>query len=338
MQYTNILKDKVKKSTKDIKEVLKQIKKYDRIVIFRHIMPDFDALGSQMGLYTWLKDNFPNKDIHVTGEDHVTFTPRLYPYMEKLEDSFFEEKPFLAISLDCSDRKRISDDRLFKAEYIIKIDHHPNVDSYGNINIVYDELASCSELVVNILLSFGNKFVMTKQAASYFYSAIVGDSGRFLFNSTSSHTFEVANQLISTGFDLSKDVYQKMYVKQIDDLKVTAYVLNHFKVSKQGVAYYVLPIDIQQKLKITPERGKENVNVFSNIDGIEIWCSITENPATNVWKVSIRSKQFAINEVASHFNGGGHDQASGCEIKNLDELPQLIKELDEVIKTHKSNK
>lgn len=336
MQYTKLLQDKVKSSAKDIKKVLALIKKYDRIVLFRHTMPDFDALGTQLGFYTWLKDNFKDKDVHIVGENHVTFTPRLYPEMEVLSDEFFDEKPFLAIVCDCGDSKRISDQRALKGETIVKIDHHPNKEPYGNINIVYDELASCSELVVNILLSFGSKYVISQEAAKYFYGAIVGDSGRFLFNSTSTHTFEIANQLISTGFDLSKDVYQKMYVKQIDDLKVTAYVLGHFKVSKAGVAYYVLPFDIQQKLKITPERGKENVNVFSNIDGIEVWCSITENPPANNWKVSIRSKEFAINGVAAHYNGGGHDQASGCEIASLDELPALIKELDAVIKANKN--
>ena len=245
---------------------------------------------------------------------------------------FFENK-FLAIVCDTGNSKRISDERYKKADYIIKIDHHPNKEPYGNINVVFDQLASCSELVVNILLSYGKKYIFSKLAASYFYSGIVGDSGRFLYNSTSSHTFEIANELITTGFNLSKDVYQKMYLKQIDDLKVTAYVLSHFKVSKHGVSYYVLPIDIQEKLKITPERGKENVNMFSNIQGIEIWCSITENPQLGVWKVSIRSKEIAVNGVAEKYNGGGHDNASGCEIKDLSELPQLIKDLDNLIKS-----
>ena len=332
MNYSKLLKNTVKSSSQDICQILKLIKRYDRIVVFRHQMPDFDAFGSQLGLATWLKDNFPSKEIHVVRENHVSFTPRLYPEMEIVEDSFFENK-FLAIVCDTGNSKRISDERYKKADYIIKIDHHPNKEPYGNINVVFDQLASCSELVVNILLSYGKKYIFSKLAASYFYSGIVGDSGRFLYNSTSSHTFEIANELITTGFNLSKDVYQKMYLKQIDDLKVTAYVLSHFKVSKHGVSYYVLPIDIQEKLKITPERGKENVNMFSNIQGIEIWCSITENPQLGVWKVSIRSKEIAVNGVAEKYNGGGHDNASGCEIKDLSELPQLIKDLDNLIKS-----
>lgn len=322
------IKELIKKNKKSYKQVLSMIKKYDKIVIFRHEMPDYDALGTQMGLATWLKENFKEKEIHVTGQNHVCFTPRLYPYMEEMEDAWFDNNEFLAIVVDTGNTARISDKRYQKAKNIIKIDHHPNKEPYGDIVIVNDELASCAELVANMLVYFNKK--LSKEAAHYFYSGIAGDSGRFLYNSTSAHTFAIAQILIETGFNLSKDVYQKMYQKNIDDLKVTAYVLNDFKVSKGGVAYYVLPSDIQEKLKITTERGKENVNLFANIEGINAWCSITEDPKEGLWRVSIRSKEAPINGVAQMFEGGGHDQASGCKLHDIKDLPKLIEELDKL--------
>mgnify|MGYP004663044765 FL=1 len=322
------IKELIKKNKKSYKQVLSMIKKYDKIVIFRHEMPDYDALGTQMGLATWLKENFKEKEIHVTGQNHVCFTPRLYPYMEEMEDAWFDNNEFLAIVVDTGNTARISDKRYQKAKNIIKIDHHPNKEPYGDIVIVNDELASCAELVANMLVYFNKK--LSKEAAHYFYSGIAGDSGRFLYNSTSTHTFAIAQILIETGFNLSKDVYQKMYQKNIDDLKVTAYVLNDFKVSKGGVAYYVLPSDIQEKLKITTERGKENVNLFANIEGINAWCSITEDPKEGLWRVSIRSKETPINGVAQMFEGGGHDQASGCKLHDIKDLPKLIAELDKL--------
>lgn len=322
------IKELIKKNKKSYKQVLSMIKKYDKIVIFRHEMPDYDALGTQMGLATWLKENFKEKEIHVTGQNHVCFTPRLYPYMEEMKDAWFDNNEFLAIVVDTGNTARISDKRYQKAKNIIKIDHHPNKEPYGDIVIVNDELASCAELVANMLVYFNKK--LSKEAAHYFYSGIAGDSGRFLYNSTSAHTFAIAQILIETGFNLSKDVYQKMYQKNIDDLKVTAYVLNDFKVSKGGVAYYVLPSDVQEKLKITTERGKENVNLFANIEGINAWCSITEDPKEGLWRVSIRSKETPINGVAQMFEGGGHDQASGCKLHDIKDLPKLIAELDKL--------
>ena len=66
------------------RSIYSAIERYDRIVIFRHIKPDFDAMGSQMGLYTFLKDNFPNKEIHYVGDNHISFTPRVFPETETL--------------------------------------------------------------------------------------------------------------------------------------------------------------------------------------------------------------------------------------------------------------
>ena len=85
-------------------------------------------------------------------------------------------------------------------------------------------------------------------------------------------------------------------------------------------------------MKITTERGKENVNLFSNIEGINAWCSVTEDPKDKCWRVSIRSKRTPINEVAAKFDGGGHAQASGAKIKKIEELPLLIDELDKLFR------
>ena len=313
---------------KDYRRILSAIKRYDRIAIFRHIMPDYDALGTQMGLATWIKDNFPEKEVKVFGDNHVTFTPRLFPEMDKENEEWFKQ-PFLAFILDVSNKSRIADPRWKKAKFKIKIDHHPNVEPFANIEVVNTNACAASENVMNMILTLKGDYKLSVEAASYFYIAIVGDSGRFQYSSTSEHTFVVASKLLSTGIQLSK-IYQRMYLKEIDDLKVTAYVLNNFLVSPKGVAYYVLPYDIQQQLKITTERGKENVNLFANIEGINAWCSITEDVKDSCWRISIRSKEVPINGVATMFEGGGHAQASGAKINTLDDLDRFIGELDKL--------
>lgn len=326
----SIIEEGQKFATKN-RHFLKLIEKYDRICVFRHIMPDYDALGTQFGLATWLKDNFPNKEIKVVGDNHVTFTPRLFPEMDKLSDSWFN-KPFLAIIVDVANLPRIADPRFEKAEAIITIDHHPHTDDFALFDITDTSCAAASELVVSLLLNH-KKYKISAKSAEYFYIALVGDSGRFQYSSTSPLTFAVASNLISTGIKIS-NIYEKMYLKQIDDLAVTAYILNHYNISPKGVAYYVLDEKIQKELKITTERGKENVNLFSNIEGINIWCSITEDtdPKDPCWRISIRSRNYTVNGVATEFGGGGHAQASGAKIKTLDELPKFIEALDNLIK------
>lgn len=330
MKLNQKIVDFLKPNKKDVTRILSAIKRYDRIAIFRHSKPDFDALGSQMGLAIWLKDNFPNKEIRVLGDNHVTFTPRLYPEMDNLSEDWFKT-PFLAIVLDTANTSRIADPRWKKAKFKIKIDHHPEVEKYGKIQVVRTDACAAAEILTDILLSFKGNYVLSKKAASYLYSGIAGDSGRFQYSSTSEVSFITASYLLAAGIELS-DVYQRMYQKKIEDLQVTAYILNHFSVSEHGVAYYVLDANIQKELNITTERGKENVNLFSNIEGINAWCSITEDSKDNCWRISIRSKATPINEVAAKWEGGGHAQASGAKIDNLEQLSAFINDLDQLFK------
>ncbi len=310
-------------------KIYKAIEKYDRIVVFRHIKPDFDAMGTQMGLYTFLKDNFPNKEIHFVGDNHVTFTPRLFPKTEELPSSFFDDHNFLAIVVDVGDPERIADPRFKLARCKAKLDHHPCKVEIAKGRTVCDlDKAAAAEIVANFLLSWKGK-TLSKEAARYLYIALVGDSGRFMFSSTTAHTFAIAKALIDTGIDI-REIYLSMYEKTIDSLKSQAYVLSNFHVSPHGVAYYLLPCDVQEKLKITTEQGKENVNMFSNIAGINAWCSITEDPDPKepCWRISIRSKKADISPIAFKWGGGGHAQASGAKIKDLSELDAFIGDLD----------
>ena len=332
MKLAPEIKELGKKFKSQIVGIENAIRKYDRIAIFRHIMPDYDALGTQLGLYHFIKDNFPNKEVKMFGDNHVTFTPRIFPEMDRDGDSWFD-KPFLAIIVDVSNKSRIADPRFEKADFIIKIDHHPNTEDFANINVVDTSTAAASELMVALLLNFKHKYEISEASATNFYIGIVGDSGRFQYSSTSALTFAVASVLITKGIKLN-EIYSKMYLKQIDDLAVTAYILNNYKISPKGVAYYVLDSQLQKDLKITTERGKENVNLFSNIQGINIWCSITQddNLKEPCWRISIRSRDYVVNGVATEFGGGGHTQASGAKITTLDELPKFIAALDALIK------
>ena len=325
-----IFYSRTKQFAKEIDATLEAIKSYERIVVFRHTKPDYDAIGSQLGLYYFLKDNFKGKELHFVGENHVSLTGRCFPEMEKVDDSFFD-KPFLGIVLDCSTAERISDERYQKAEKLIKIDHHPNVDPYGDIQIVDTTMAAAGELLANILLSFDGDYVIGKESAENLYKAIVGDSGRFLYESTTVHTFRICEILLAKGIDLSQ-VYLEMYNKSLSDLEVQAYILRHYKVTEHGIAYYVLNDETLKRFNLPPERGKDNVNIFAHFDGIHAWLSVSEDKAKDEWRVSIRSEHESIQQIAEKYNGGGHDQASGAKLKSLDELDGLLKDLDDLFK------
>ena len=326
------LAEEAKPFVRKYNKLYKMIEKYNKIAIFRHQKPDYDAQGSQMGLYHFLKDNYPNKEIVYVGENHVTLTPKCFPVTMEVKDEWFDEG-VLAIVCDTSDKKRISDTRWKRADYLVKIDHHPDVNHYGKISIVDPSLAAASELIANFCLYgvYNKNLVLNHDAAEYLYIALVGDSGRFLYDSCTVHTFVVAQELIKRGLILS-DIYHNMYSQSLDSLKVTQYVMNNYQITEKGVAYYIFDDAALKRFGLRPEQGKENINIFDHFDNVKIWLSVSEVKEKNEWKVSIRSSKYDIDGIAMKYHGGGHAQASGAKLKSLKQLPTLIKDLEDLIK------
>ena len=134
------------------KQVLKAIKKYDKIVVIRHDVPDFDASGSQFGLVQWIKDNFPSKEVYAVGKAHKYFSPSLYPVTDTVD---LTNEKFLLIVVDCANQPRIDGKELIaQADFVVKIDHHPLCDNYGDIVIVDEHAAAAAELVAEMLISY----------------------------------------------------------------------------------------------------------------------------------------------------------------------------------------
>ena len=84
------------------------------------------------------------------------------------------------------------------ASYIIKIDHHPLSDDFGDVSIIDEHAAAAAELLADILFSF--KMKVSQKCAYYLYSAIVGDSGRFQYSDTNPRTFKVVSKLFESKF------------------------------------------------------------------------------------------------------------------------------------------
>ncbi|MFA6755210.1 MAG: bifunctional oligoribonuclease/PAP phosphatase NrnA [Bacilli bacterium] len=327
----NFLLEEITKNKEKYDYILSKIKEYKKICVFRHIVPDYDALGTQFGLSTFLKDNFKDKEIYEMGDNSPSFTNTLFPPTSKLKDDFFNEK-FLSIIVDVSDKKRIADPRFNRTKDVIVIDHHPKSDNVSSYEIIETDKAAASEIVTSMLLYFETQgYILSNKASEYLFIGLVGDSGRFLYNSTTPGTFEIAAELENKGLNLTK-IYEKMYRKDIKDLNFVKFVLDNYKISKYGVCYYVLTNMDLINLGLTSDQGKELVNFFSNYDGINIWCSITEDVTEPCFRISLRSRNLVVSEVAKKFEGGGHDQAAGCQIKDLTELPKLIDALDDVVK------
>ena len=312
-----------------------KIEQYDNIVVYRHEAPDFDALGSQMGMVNWLKDNFPNKEIHFVGDKHATFMPKLFPFPEdEIIDPSFFEKEHLAITIDISNLSRLAHrETLFKAKEIIKIDHHPipekKEEQFGDYLIVYPDRPAAAEMVALFFLTREDKYRISKDTASYLYTGIVGDTGRFMYSDTDEATLTIAASLLGIGIDKTH-IYDLMYETDMRRINILKFVLNNYHVTEKGTCYYVIKKEDLEALNMNALEGSLHINTFRTIDTVRVVASITWEDKIKQYVISLRSRNLKVAPVAVKFNGGGHDFAAGCKIKSLDELPALLKELDEI--------
>ena len=127
----------------ELTSILEQIKKYNKIIIHRHQRPDPDAIGSQVGLAEILKASFPYKQVYVVGKHIPGFD--WIGTMDEIESDVYDDA--LVIVTDTANAPRIDDRRFNNGDELIKIDHHPNDEPYGDLMWVRDDASSCSEMI-----------------------------------------------------------------------------------------------------------------------------------------------------------------------------------------------
>lgn len=309
-------------------QILEEIRQYETIIIHRHIRPDPDAYGSQCGLAEILKASFPNKNIFVTGETEPSLE-FLYK-MDKVEDETYSGA--LVIVCDTANQARISDQRYNRGGKLIKIDHHPNEDKYGDLLWVETSASATSEMIYELYLEGKDQgLVLSKKAAQLLYAGIVGDTGRFLFPSTTEKTFRYASALISEGIEFAP-LYDELYKTKRNVAKLSGYVLQNFSLTSYGAASMKLSNDILSDYGVTPSEASQLVGILGNIEGVISWVFFVEEK--DQIRVRLRSKGPVINVLARKYNGGGHPLASGASVYSWEEAEQVVEDLDQLLQNH----
>ncbi|EMB85122.1 DHH family phosphoesterase [Streptococcus mutans] len=306
------------------KTILAKIKAYDTIIIHRHMKPDPDALGSQVGLKEMITSNFPQKTVKVTGYNEPSLS--WLAQMDDVSDKDYEGA--LVIVVDTANRPRIDDQRYLNGNFLIKIDHHPNEDHYGDLSYVDTKASSASEIITDFALQ--NQLKLSDQAARLLYAGILGDTGRFLYPATTSKTFIIASELLKYDFDFAA------LARQMDSFpykiaKLQAYVFENLEIDKNGAARIILSQKILKKFNLTDAETSAIVSSPGKIDTVQVWAIFVEQ-ADGHYRVRLRSKSTVINEVAKRHAGGGHPLASGANSYSLAENEDIYQELKNLLK------
>lgn len=306
-------------------QIIDTIKQYETIIIHRHVRPDPDAYGSQLGLKYILEHNYPEKRILAAGEHDSTMDFLGVP--DEVSDTDFGGS--LIIVTDTANTERIDDQRYTGGDKIIKIDHHPNDDAYGDILFVDTKASSSSEMIYELFTAGQQKegWKLPETAARQLYAGIIGDTGRFLFPSTTQKTFKIAGELIKSDFDRNA-LHNGMYEMERKLLHLQGYIYQNFKMDENGAAYVKITLDVLREFEVTATETSLLVSSLGNVKGMKAWVIFIEEE--DEIRVRLRSKGPVINGLAKEFNGGGHPMASGATAYSWDEAERVIVRLKEI--------
>ena len=314
-----------------LQQILDKIKQYDRIMLFRHARNDGDCVGATKGLKAILKLSFPEKQIYLIDEDRAEYLAFLGEDDAPVEDALYTDA--LGIVLDTGNTGRISNPKYELCRELIKIDHHINVNPYGDLSWVEEEASSACEMVAKFYFTFKDQLKIDREAATYLYTGMVTDSGRVRFSSTSGDTLRMAGMLLDLGID-TEVLYANLYLQDTETFKFKSYVYKNMKMTPAGVAYLYISRATMEKYGLSHEQAASAGSLLDSIKGSLIWMIFIEHE-TEI-RVRLRSRFVTVNQIAERYNGGGHACASGATVRNKRQAMALVAEADQTLAKYKA--
>lgn len=303
-----------KKTARAVEKALRRAK---NVLVASHQDPDGDSLGSQLALLAYLKRK--KKKVLAVNQGGI---PNKYRFLDPqglIREAVFplpEFAPEVAFVVECPSLERIGCVRqLLRPEtVIVNIDHHPSNQKFGQINWLDPKASAVGEMIYDFLAAV--RFKITPPVAQSIYTAILTDTGRFRYRSTTPRTLEVCARLMRQGADPQKITEEVYYRVSEADLRLVARVLEGAELHRAGEICF-LSID-RALLDSTGAKFEDTEGVVDYslyIRDVKVGVLFKEVGPERT-KVSLRSQNgINISAVARHFNGGGHPNASGCALE-----------------------
>ena len=311
--------------------ILEEIKKANSIVIVTHESPDGDAIGSSLAMELALRSIGKKSDI-IIPEYPRTFN--FLPNAKNVKDKSDLKKYDLAISLDCTDLRRINGKEYFEeAKRTIVIDHHGTNSMYGDINFVNPVAPACCEILVGMFTYFN--IDINKEIGTCILTGIITDTGGFKYQSVTAETFEFTAELLRKGVNVSEIYQTALETRTMANFQLLKKTLNRMEILEDGKVTFTY-ITNQDETEVNAEPGDHEglVEIGRDIEGVEISILLRQKDNEDKYKVSMRSRNYVnVSDICYIFGGGGHPKAAGCLIQGTVEQikEKLLREIRKVI-------
>ena len=314
--------------------ILNKIKENDTIFLFRHVRNDGDCVGATKGLKSIITATWPEKQVYVIDADTAKYLEFMGPEDEEVAEELYASA--LGIVLDTASEARISNRKYTLCKELIKIDHHIPLETYGDLQWVEEERSSCCEMIVDFYRTFRDELVLTSEGATYLYTGMVTDSGRFKYDGVSGETLRCAAELLDVGVD-TETLFARLYLEAFEYLKFKAAIYQRMQITPNGVAWIFVDKAMQEEFQLSLEQSSAIIGNLDSIRGCISWLAFIETgDETGAIRVRLRSRFVHINGIAEKYRGGGHACASGATVYSAEEMQSLLAETDKLVGEYKA--
>src|ERR1700732_802466 len=292
-----------------LREVLLQIQQRKRFVLTSHARPDGDAIGSALACCQVLRAM--GKQADVVLHDGVPRIYRSLPFADQVLQADRVGGDYqAAIILECDSIHRTRLEGL-EDRFLISIDHHLSGRPFAHVNWIDPQAAATAEMVFRLAREAGVKF--SPEMATCLYTALMTDTGSFMFQSTNEKTFALARELVLAGADPAHCARGIYFAHSVAKLRLLGEALR--SLSLEGhIGYAWVTQKEVERCGAIEEDCEGLVNYVLSIGGIEV-AAFFRGLAEGRYRVSRRSKgKLDVAHVAESFGGGGHECASGCSV------------------------
>ncbi len=313
-----------------LNKIYKTIKKYDEIVIARHVGPDPDAVASQIALRDSILLTFPSKKVYAVGLGVSKF--KTYGLLDHVDYSTLNNP--LLIVLDVPNMARIDGIENLQYQEILKIDHHPKEDIKGVVEWVDEKKSSTCQMVCELILN--TRLKLNTKIAENLFLGIVSDSERFSLKNTTYETFDTVKNLLKVSKIDFTSLYDILYTRPFIEYKFIAFITNNLVIDENKMGYIKISDKDLKEYNVDLATPSNLINNYNFINELLVWTFITEDVKNKQYKISIRSRGPIINKIASNYNGGGHKFACGARINTMEEVDNLLKDLSKACKSYEN--
>ena len=313
-------------------DIIKKIENCQRFIVTAHARPDLDAIGSELALDEYLRQR--DKDCLILNSDPIpsahrfidpqrrvrTFSPTRHRSVIDRAEVIFA----LDVSGGWKRTGRVGEALAGASAQVVRIDHHPDDQAFGDLMAVDLDAAATGELIYELLVQAGGQ--ITESIARALYVAILTDTGSFRYPKTSPRTHRIAASLLAAGADptrLYKQVYEQYSLQWV---RLKGYVLNSLKTNSDGsIVWCTLSQETLREYNIDTSDLDGFPGLGMMVGGARVSVLCVELPKGQV-KISLRSDgSVAINALAAEWDGGGHPSAAGAKLPGpLDEATEMV--------------